>query len=173
MPALLSILSSSRHDQLGAVVRALGRLRDRRAFRPLALLLSAPHVNHGTVIDAIVEISIADPTADELVHDLRLPENLSEHTVRRLAPGGRSFVPALLGIADSSNEATRRAALEVLGTLGDRRAAPALIKALKHSYGGIRRQAAISLGQIGDARAVAPLAKALGDTDRNVHASAA
>ncbi|NDJ51954.1 MAG: HEAT repeat domain-containing protein [Chloroflexi bacterium] len=74
----------------------------------------------------------------------------------------------LAGWMRRSNEATRLAAMNVLGQSRHEWAFPLLIEALRDGSRDIRRLAAIALGEFGDVRAVDPLLSAFGDQDAGI-----
>jgi hypothetical protein len=112
--------------------KALGKIRDKRAFGPLIQVLDSPNkLLREAAVDALAELS--DRRA---VHDLI--QVLSDEDI---------FV--------------RAASAEALGKLGDRRAVEPLILALDDPDVRVYRSVAEALGKLGDERAVNVLIQVL------------
>jgi len=134
-----SIVRSIRMD----AARALGRLRDARAVKPLIKALKdgysfltfeyGDEVFRRTAIEALVRID--EPAVEPLIQDLK-----------------------------DKYSHVREGAVEVLGNIGEPAIDP-LIQALRHKEWRVRTGAAIALGNIGDARAVETLTHTLKHED--------
>ncbi len=85
---------------------------------------------------------------------------------------GRAAV-ALLGILGDERHEVRVAAALALGDLGDASAVEPLIAKLEDSHTEVRQAAAIALGRIGDERGFTPLATALADASPDLRYQAA
>lgn len=90
-----------------------------------------------------------------------------EAVVRIGAPIVNLLIRVLQGDLAGDLHARCRAAVELLGDIGDARAVEPLGEALRYRYYYVRQAAAEALGRIGDARAVAPLCAALHECEND------
>ncbi len=131
-----------------AVVRALGKLGDPRAIRPLISVLKE--------------------------EDLELRWDAAEALREIGARGGESqVVAALIAALDDPSPRLRQQAAEELGTCGEARAIPPLTKALGDADADVRRCAARALWKAADPGTQDVLCAALRDTDYLVRWAAA
>lgn len=115
----------------------LGKLKDKRASKPLREALSDPNAGvRGNAAFALGEVGSTDATP--------------------------SLVSALLGDAE---EWVRKSAAKALGILGSRKAVLPLIQALDDASHMVRKNAARSLGLIGGPDALQALTRVLSDQD--------
>ena len=88
-------------------------------------------------------------------------------SARALERFGSQTVEPLIVVLDDPKNPLRKAAIDLLGKIGDVRAAEPLIIALKDPHKDIRRASASALGNIGDVRAVGPLIAVLKDLNEH------
>jgi len=123
--------------------RALGKLGDARAVRPLIVALRGEGAGtHQTSADA---------------------------AAAALAGIGEAAAEALLAaFKEEAEPLVRLRVARALGRLGDRRAVEPLVAALTDKEKFVRQGAAEALGKLGDGRAVEPLIAVLADPEENV-----
>ena len=142
VPALIRALEDAMTTEPAAEV--LGRIGDRRAVRPLLVVLRGRH------------FLFRRPNARDRFEQTAAAEALG-------CIGDRQAIPHLVAALGSPSVMLATSAAEALGELKSIEAVDALIETLEYDHCAVRNAAARSLGEIGNSRAVEPLAARLSD----------
>lgn len=143
VPKLIELLADTVPDVRKACARALGRIGDSSAVRPLAELYQGERV--ATVADA---------------------------AVGALVDIGLASVDPLIGLTRSYSSNVRAGAARALGKLRSRRAVDPLLRLLEDRDTDVRISAVYALRRIGDERGLEAIARLVEDVEQDVEGAA-
>lgn len=167
--SLMEVLAQPKEDAgvRTLAARALGRIGDARVVDFLLSVLNDMLWPDGspTVAQAVVEALALLRNAAAVPTLVRMITATDWHVGEALRQFGAVAVPPLIDVLYETDPTRRRAAVDLLAVLADRRAVPHLIRCLYDSFGEVRRAAAEALGDIAGPDAVRPIFVALTTDD--------
>ncbi len=147
----------------------LGKIRDPRAFPPLVEALMSGRADRAMAATALSTMGWEPVTAEERYMFAFVKGNHEEPV-----HDGSKAIPALLSLVSDPFPDIRRAVIQALGQINDRRAVEPLKKILQADDNPeVRDTAARALGIIGDPAALDTLVEALEDDEPHVRPTAA
>ena len=165
---LIVLLKNTHHEYIrAATAEALGNLKDPRATDPLLRCMKDPHdvvrLKATFALGGMDDIRVVPPLMAALGDSVTGVRASALVSLDRIWPKvtedvqKREILNGIEQAAVDTSAAVRYVAVQLLGSMGDRKAVPILIESLKDEHRPIRKKAAQSLGELGDQRAVAPL----------------
>jgi HEAT repeat protein len=148
--SILSALSENNELVREGAAKALDRLYDIRAVRPLLFIAQ-------TDSSELVRLT----AIETLIHDLSCPNrDVCKSASEAILQVGRPAVPLLIEVLQNGSRYSwneRMVAAQILGKIGDPQGVEPLIGCLRDSDGSVILAAVRALGRLGDQRAVDPL----------------
>jgi HEAT repeat protein len=159
----------------GLLIRALGRLGDRRAVEPLlaALCQVNPHLRQdaATALGLIGDSRAIGPLIDTFRLVSGDTEDITawQDAAGALARLGAPALDPLINALRDENSTVRAWSADALGQMGSAQAVEPLIAALSDADVQVRIDATVALGKIGDPRAAEALVARLSDPQEDEH----
>ncbi|MFH1007755.1 MAG: HEAT repeat domain-containing protein [Candidatus Latescibacterota bacterium] len=165
---LIVLLGDTNHQHIrAATAEALGNLKDPRATDALLRCMKDPYevvrLKTTFALGGLSDLRIVAPLIAALGDSTTGIRASALVSLDRIWPKvtddvqKRQILSGIEQTAEDTSAAVRYVAVQLLGSMGDRKAVPILIESLKDENSPIRKKAAQSLGELGDQRAIAPL----------------